>query len=63
VTGRARVAVVALVREVYASSVQAWAAGYLVNDSIFTGSATWEQLYGLTAAYEKLAALRAYMAR
>jgi hypothetical protein len=42
--------------------VETWAAGYLTDDSIVTGSATWEQLYGLTEAREELAGLRAHMA-
>ena len=57
-----RAAVIALVRDVYASSVAAWADGYLADTSIFAGSATWEQLYGLTDAREELSGLRAYMA-
>lgn len=60
--GQERAAVVALVRDIYAPSVGTWAAGYLTDDSIFTGSATWEQLYGLTEAREALAELRDYMA-
>jgi hypothetical protein len=62
VAGQERAAVVALVRNVYATSVQGWADGYLADNSIFTGSATWEQLYGLTEAREELATLRDYMA-
>ncbi len=62
VAGQERAAVVALVREVYGPSVEAWAAGYIADDSILTGSATWEQLYGLTHAREELAGLRGYMA-
>ena len=57
-----RAAVVALVRSAYATSVQAWAADYLADDSILTGTATWEQLYGLTEACEELGNLRDYMA-
>lgn len=62
VAGQERAAVVALVRGVDASSVEAWEAGYMADDAILTGSATWEQLYGLTKAREELAGLRAYMA-
>ena len=62
VAGKERAAVVALVRDVYAPSVETWAAGYLADDSIFTGYATWEQLYGLAETREGLAALRDYMA-
>lgn len=62
VGGNERAAVVALVREIYAPDVKAWAYGYLTDDSVFTGSATGEQLYALTEAHEELAALRAYMA-
>jgi hypothetical protein len=62
VAGRERVAVVALVRDKHKSSVDGWATDYLVEESIYTGSATWEQLYALTEAREKLARLRAYMA-
>ena len=49
-------------RDVYVPSVHDWAAGYVADDSIFTGTASWEQLYGLTAAHDGLAALRRYMA-
>jgi hypothetical protein len=62
VAGRERAAVVALVRDVYASSVEAWADDYLADDSIFTGSATWEQVFGLTETREELALLHEYMA-
>ena len=55
-------AVVALVRHEIANSVKAWADGYLADDSIYTASATWEQLYGLTKARDGLAPLRDYMA-
>jgi hypothetical protein len=61
VASHERAAVVALVRHVYANSVKAWAAGYLTDDSIFTGWATWEQLYGLTEARKELAGVRDYM--
>lgn len=46
VAGRERAAVVALVRDVNAGSIEAWADDYLADDSVFTGSATWEQLLG-----------------
>jgi hypothetical protein len=62
VAGPERLAVIALVREANAPSVHAWAGGYVADDSIITGSATWEQLYRLTAGREELAALREYMA-
>jgi hypothetical protein len=62
VAGQERAAVIALVRDVYAPSVGTWAAGYVADEFIFTGSATWEELYGLTEALEELAGLRDYMA-
>jgi hypothetical protein len=62
VAGKERAAVVALLCDAYATSVEAWAAGYVADDSIVTGAATWEQLYGLTEGREDLASLRDYMA-
>jgi hypothetical protein len=62
VAGQERAAVIALVRDVHEPSVRTWAASYVIDDAIFTGSATWEQLYGLTKAREELAGLRDYMA-
>jgi hypothetical protein len=62
VAGHERSAVVALVRKVYATPVQARASDYLADDSILTSSATWEQLHGLTETHEQLAALGAYIA-
>ena len=59
--GRERAAVLALVREVYAESVETWPADYLADDSIYTGVATWEQLFGLTEQRDALADLREYM--
>jgi hypothetical protein len=53
--------VLALVRDGYAKSVEARAGAYLVDDSIFTGAATWEQLFGLTKQRDGLARLREYM--
>jgi hypothetical protein len=61
VAGRERAAVLALVRDGYAKSVEARAGAYLVDDSIFTGAATWEQLFGLTKQRDGLARLREYM--
>jgi hypothetical protein len=62
VAGRERAAVVALVRDVYVDSVEKWPASYLANDSIYTGAATWEQLFTLTEKREALADLGEYMA-
>jgi hypothetical protein len=62
VAGNQRVAVVALVREAYASKVTDWAAGYVADESILTRAATWEQLYSLTNDHEQAANLRRYMA-
>jgi hypothetical protein len=55
------IAVVALVREVYALAVAGWAAGYVAHDGIHTRSATWEQIYALTDGHDELEMLRAYL--
>lgn len=56
------VAVIALVRKVYAPKVDGWAANYVAGPGIVTGTATWEQLYALTAGQDSLAGLRHYLA-
>jgi hypothetical protein len=56
------VAVIALVREVYAPKVTGWAANYIADVGVITRVATWEQLYALTEGQDALAGLRGYLA-
>jgi hypothetical protein len=57
-----RVAVVALVRQIYMPVVRNWAGRFIVDRQIDTRAATWEQLYALTNRDARLADLRLYLA-
>jgi hypothetical protein len=59
--GGKNAAVVALVRDVYHDSVTGWAAEFVADDRVLTRTATWEQLYALTADKAELTDLRDYL--
>ena len=55
-------AVIALVRKVYQWKVVGCAGDFIADTGVITGTATWEELYGLTNGQDTLADLRRYLA-